>query len=319
MTEQARRDAKVCDNAATHHPTDTMNALRLLPLSLLALSLAACVPTQTRPSAPPLAAAPAEPAGPAANDNLNAVAWVQTSVEYRLIAGQTYRLALGQLDRALKTPTWDALVPEERDTPIKNLPPAVIVDVDETVLDNSPYQARLVRDGKPYNEFTWSEWVKEEAARPVPGALEFARAAAARGVTIFYVSNRVQDLSPATLSNLRKAGFPIKDESQFLGLGTVIEGCEDNGSEKGCRRRLVGRTHRVLLQFGDQLGDMVSVLANTPDGREQAIRPYLGWVGERWFVLPNPTYGSWEPALFNNEWSQPEADRRRQKQEALRY
>ena len=73
------------------------------------------------------------------------------------------------------------------------------------------------------------------------------------------------------------------------------------------------------MQFGDQLGDVVTIVANTREGREQAVRPYLGWVGERWFILPNPSYGSWEPALFNNAWSQPEAERRQQKLDALRY
>ncbi len=305
-----------------------MTSRHLLVLAL-ALALSGCqmLPTHTITVAEGATAevtpAPAPVAddskNPAPNDNLNAVAWVQTSIEYRLLAGQTYRSALPQLDRALKTPAWDALTKEDRDTPATGLPPAVIVDIDETVLDNSPYQARLVRDGKGYNEFTWSEWVKEEAAQPIPGALEFTRAAAARGVTIYYISNRAVDLAPATLANLKKAGFPLKDDSQFLGLGTVIDGCEDSGSEKGCRRKWVGRSHRVLLQFGDQIGDMVTVLANNAAGREGAVRPYLGWVGERWFVLPGPTYGSWEPALFNNEWSLPEGERRRQKIDSLRF
>jgi acid phosphatase len=80
----------------------------------------------------------------------------------------------------------------------------------------------------------------------------------------------------------------------------------------------VGRTHRVLMQFGDQIGDMVTIEANNPAGRQAAIRPYLGWFGERWFVLPNPTYGSWEPALFNNAWTQPADVRRKAKQDALK-
>ena len=262
--------------------------------------------------------APAAP-GPVANDNLNAVAWMQTAVEFRLISGQTYRAALVQLDRALKTPGWDALPRGERSNVAAGLPPAIIVDVDETVLDNSPYQARNVRDNKGFNDASWNDWVQERAARPIPGALEFSRAAAARGVTIFYISNRTADQGAATVDNLRKAGFPVKDPGQFLGLGTVVEGCESEGSEKACRRELVGRTHRVLMQFGDQLGDFVTIVANTPEGRDQAVRPYLGWVGERWFVLPNPTYGSWEPALFDNAWAEPEGERRAKKLDKLRY
>ena len=62
----------------------------------------------------------------------------------------------------------------------------------------------------------------------------------------------------------------------------------------------------------------VAANANTPDGRRAAIEPYLGWIGERWFVLPNPTYGAWEPALFNNDWARPAAERRKAKMDALR-
>ena len=308
-----------------------MTPLKTLALSALVLALAACqtlpanddvltdeeleqiVPTPVRKKLP------AAPVLPAANDNLNAVAWIQASLEYRLLAGQTYRSALYQLDRALKTPDWDALVPGERANPATGLAPAVIVDIDETVLDNSPYQARLVRDGLSYDEATWDAWVREEKATPVPGALEFAQAAKARGGTEFYVANRAARLEEPTLKNLRAAGFPIDTAGQFLGLGFFVDGCEQEGSEKGCRRQHVGRTHRVLMQFGDQIGDMVTIVANNPAGREQAMAPYLGWVGERWFVLPNPTYGSWEPALFNNAWTLPENERREMKLKSLNY
>jgi acid phosphatase len=137
---------------------------------------------------------------------------------------------------------------------------------------------------------------------------------------VFYLSNRAQDLNAATLDNLRAEGFPLAtDETVFLGLGTVVDGCEQIGSEKGCRRELVGRRHRVLLQLGDQLGDFVDVLANTPQGRRDALVGYADWIGQRWFVLPNPSYGSWEPALFNNEWSKPESVRRSEKLEHFRY
>jgi acid phosphatase len=298
-----------------------MSLIRLLPMTLLLASLAACDTLPQRAGTTPsgVTVAGTAQAGPAANDNLNAIAWMQTSVEIRLIAGQTWRGALVQLDKAIKTPGWDALTKEDRLTPAAGLPKAVIVDIDETMLDNTPYGARLVRDGRSHDEAAFSQWVNEASAKPVPGALEFAKAANARGVTIFYISNRTADQAGPTVDNLRKAGFPIKDASQYLGKNTPLGGCQNSGSDKGCRRQLVGRTHRVLMQFGDQLGDLVSIASNTPAGREQAVRPYLGWVGERWFMLPNPSYGSWEPALFNNDGSQTEAERRRQKLNALRY
>lgn len=317
-----------------------MSLARLAPTVLaatLALALGACattppavgtadaeatLPADTSPGSPdgtPDNIVPERMASPAANDNLNAVAWVQTSAEYRLLAMQAWRAGTEELERALATPGWDALVPSERANPPTGLPPAVIVDIDETVLDNSPYQARLVRDGGSYDEATWDVWVREERAAAVPGALAFAKAAAARGVTIYYVSNRAVHLEEATLRNLRALGFPLEKPEQFLGLGTVVDGCESEGSEKGCRRQLVGRTHRVLMQFGDQIGDFATIVANTRAGRDEAMAPHAAWIGERWFLLPNPTYGSWEPALFDNAWSLPAEERRARKIQALDF
>ena len=298
-------------------------------VSLLAAGLAASLLTLSACKRTEPAAMPSEPAAPAAavtqakptgtHDNLNAVAWVQTSVEYRAITTQTFRAAADHLDAALKEKHWDALVPDERGNAATGLKPAVVMDVDETVLDNSPYQARLIRDGKEYDEISWDQWVAEKKAKPLPGVVDFARAAAEKGVTILYISNRAVHLKEATLANLREAGLPVADDSVFLGLGTVLEGCEQNGSEKNCRRRLAGQKYRVLMQFGDQIGDFVQVEANTREGRQALFDEYDDWFGERWWMLPNPTYGSWEPALFNNAWDQPPAARTQAKRDALDY
>ena len=287
--------------------------------ALLVALLAACQPVRPQAPAPIVAAAPAHAATVPADDNLNAVLWVQRSAEYQAAAIQTYRAAAEHLDRALAEPHWDALVPTERDNTGHGLKPAVVLDIDETVLDNSPYQARLVRDGLEYSDPTWDAWVEERRATPVPGVLEFARAAQARGVTLVYISNRAVHLKEATLANLREAGLPVADDSVFLGLGTVLEGCEQNGSEKNCRRRLAGQKYRVLMQFGDQIGDFVQVEANTREGRQALFDEYDDWFGERWWMLPNPTYGSWEPALFNNAWDQPATARTQAKRDALDY
>lgn len=286
---------------------------------VMMLTISACQPTARRPDNPTSVISQAGQQVPA-DDNLNAVAWTQTAIERDLIYRQTYRNASEELSQALSDPTWEALPKGDRKTPVIDpAKTAVILDIDETVLDNSPYQARLVVSGESYDEFTWHQWCIEEKAAAVPGALEFARLAASKGITVFYLSNRASDLSDATLSNLRKLDFPVEaSEPVFLGLGTIVSGCEQNGSDKGCRRELISRKYRVLMQVGDQLGDFVDVSANTPQGRKQVIEPYLGWIGQRWFVLPNPTYGHWESALFNNDWSQPATGRRAQKKAALR-
>lgn len=289
------------------------------PAALLALALlAGCAATPSQPAvAPPISAA--APAPVAANDNLNAVAWTQTAIEHDLIYLQTYRDAQSRLLAALKDRHWNALAADDRATSGEHLKPAVVLDVDETVLDNSPYQARLVRSGGEFNEADWAAWCKEEQARALPGAVEFTQFAASHGIAVIYISNRAKDLDQVTLSNLRKAGLPVSGPQAFLGLGTFVEGCEQAGTEKGCRRQQVARAYRVLMQFGDQIGDFVNVDANTLDGRRKAMAPYLGWIGTRWFVLPNTTYGSWEPALFGNDWSASPEHRRQQKIDALRY
>lgn len=291
--------------------------ISLLCAALVATTLAACQPVRPEAPAPVVAATPAQAASVPADDNLNAVLWVQRSAEYQAVAIQSYRAAAEHLDKALAEPHWDALVPTERDNAGHGLKPAVVLDIDETVLDNSPYQARLVRDGLEYSDASWDAWVEERRARPVPGVLEFARAASARGITLLYISNRAVHLKQATLDNLRSSGLPVADDSVFLGLGTVVEGCPQKGSEKDCRRRLAGRHYRVLMQFGDQLGDFVHIDANTPAGRQALLEEYDDWFGERWWMLPNPTYGSWEPALFGNDWKQPREARRAAKRAAL--
>ncbi|WP_448102846.1 5'-nucleotidase, lipoprotein e(P4) family [Luteibacter jiangsuensis] len=298
--------------------------LKFVPAAVaLALSLAGCAhaPPGAAPAPPsaPQAAVPVS-AGPAADDNLNAVAWTQNASEHDFIYMQTYRNAQEKLLKAKSDPTWDALPKDDRaaHASLKGLKPAVILDIDETVLDNSPYQARLIRSGGEFNEADWAAWCKEAIARPLPGALAFTKFAAAHGISVIYISNRAKDLDDATLANLRAAGFPVAGKDSFLGLGTFVEGCEQVGSEKGCRRQRVAKDYRVLMQFGDQIGDFANVLGNTAEGREKAMAPYTGWIGERWFVLPNPTYGAWESALFDNDYTLPRAERRQKKIDSLR-
>lgn len=257
---------------------------------------------------------------PAANDNLNAVLWTQTSLEHDMIYREVYRQAAAVLPEALADPAWDALAAEDRPegSDPHGLPPAVVLDIDETVLDNSPYQARLVRDGKSFDQASWAEWCHEARAAALPGAREFARFAAEHDVTMYYLSNRDHDLAAATLANLRAEGFPVADETVFLGRGAATPGCVSQGGDKTCRRQLVAQDHRILMLFGDQIGDFVGGFTNTPEGRKAAIAAYRDWFGERWFLLPNPTYGSWEPAVFGNDWSAPADERRRAKRAALR-
>jgi acid phosphatase len=300
--------------------------MRTLILSMAFTSLlAACASTPKVASAPPAPAVPATPVpapppGPPANDNLNAVAWTQTALEHDLIYREVYRNASEKLNAALKDRNRDALPKTDRkNANVSKLKPAIIVDIDETVLDNSPYEARQMREEKTHDSNGWAEWCREKSAKALPGAREFAELATKRGATVFYVSNRSKDLADVTLENLRSEGFPIAaNETVFLGLGMDVEGCKPVGNSKSCRRELIGRKYRVVMMFGDQLGDFVDLSVNTAEGRRAAIAPYADWIGERWFVLPNPMYGSWEASLFNGDMSLPIPARRKAKLDALR-
>jgi acid phosphatase len=213
-------------------------------------------------------------------------------VEYRATAVQAYRLAGLMLERALADRTWTAALEQTSDFTSK--PPAVILDVDETVLDNSESEERNVREGASYNESRWAEWCNERRATPIPGALEFTRAAAAKGVAVFYVTNRDRALEQATRDNLAKYGFPL-DAARDTVL-TRAERPEWAASEKSPRRALVAQDFRILLLIGDDFGDFVAGARGTMAARKALDEAHGAMWGVKWIALPNPLYGSWKTA-----------------------
>ena len=251
-------------------------------------------------------------AAPRPQPNLDATLWVQTASEYRSVARSVYLAAARDLSFFLADSTSSAAV--EQDGAFFRLPPAVILDVDETVLDNSPYQARLLVTGQQYSSDTWAIWVDERIAESVPGALEFANGAARLGITVFYVTKRRASQESATRQNLSALGFPLRDDLDVV--LTRDERPEWNGS-KSSRRRFVADTHRVLMLVGDDLNDFVDVGGLTVAERDAVAEQYGGYWGERWRMLPNPTYGSWERALFDSDYGLPPSERTNRKAEHL--
>lgn len=268
----------------------TMNSIRCLSATLLAVVLAACnaVPVKKPVEAVPMATA--------THENLNAVLWMQTATEYEATVRGVYAAARVRLDLALADPAWNALPVNERSDGFESRSPAIIVDADETMIDNSPFQSRAVRDGGGFLYENWQAWVHERRARAMPGAVEFAKYAADRGVTIYFITNRDAPAeTESTVANLRALGFPIaSDAANVLPRGDT----RAPGREKSERRRWVGAHHRVLLLLGDNLGDFLDGVGTTIAARQALIAPYADWWGVRWFMQPNPTYGSWEAALL---------------------
>ena len=224
---------------------------------------------------------------------LSAVLWVQSSAEYEAATAGTYTSASRALELGHADSSWTAAT--EQDGEYRHLPAAVILDVDETVLDNTPYQARLIEDGDTYGPESWGAWVAEARAPAISGALEFTRGAARAGITVFYVTNRDSALEDATRANLERLGFPLAvQEDVILTRGERPEW----GSDKSSRRAHIAQRYRIVLLVGDDLADFVAADRASVSERRALVERFRANWGTRWIVLPNPMYGSWERSLL---------------------
>jgi 5'-nucleotidase (lipoprotein e(P4) family) len=227
---------------------------------------------------------------------LNATLWMQVSPEYHAIATQVYKLA----GEKIAAPSAGSAAVEQSGVPteiLARLPTAVVLDLDETVLDNTAYQARLLRDGVVYNAKSWGAWVGAGEAEAVPGAREFIARARSLGHTVFYITNRdcttpaptASDPCPAktaTMRNLVALGIdPAADPAHMLLRG---ERPEWNTGIKTHRRAFIAANYRIVALVGDDLGDFVEPQVYAGD--RQRLEPRFG---QSWFLLPNPIYGSW--------------------------
>lgn len=276
-------------------PRSARFAIGLLVASFAGACASAPAP-EAAPGAAPAPAAEGAPGlpSPAAMAVLDATLWMQTSAEYDAMSRQIWTSAGRLLPEALADTSWTAAV--EQEAGYGTLPPAVIVDVDETVLDNSPYAARLIERDASFSEATWAEWVEEAQAPPVPGALEFVRTARELGVEVFYVTNRLAGLEAATRRNLEAMGFPSGDAGDVY---LLKDEREDWGSDKESRRAWVAERYRVLLLAGDDLNDFTTGARGVGvEARERLVERFHDMWGTRWIVLANPTYGSWASALL---------------------
>lgn len=230
-------------------------------------------------------------------EQLDSVVWMQTSVEYEMVCDQVYVSARAQL--AARLQERDITAALEQTGNFCDLPPAVIMDVDETVLDNGPFQARMVRGGVEYSPEAWAKWCHEASAKCLPGAKEFINHANLLGVRVFFVTNRDVTLRDSTWTNLKVA---LEDPS--LPLSRVLCKNQQPGwsSDKTSRRQFVARTHRVLMLVGDDYNDFAYLGTASPAKRKRLAAAHRSQWGRRWFLLPNPVYGSWEKAALKYEF-----------------
>jgi 5'-nucleotidase (lipoprotein e(P4) family) len=211
------------------------------------------------------------------------VLWFQKSAEARALFLQGYNVASARLKEL-------SALPEN------GRPRAVVADLDETVLDNSPFEVWQISTGKGFTDENWKMWTDRAEALPLPGALGFFRLAESLGVEVFYVSNRsVDDAFDTTLQNLRKYGFPFADSAHLM--------LKSNTSSKVQRRSEIMATHDIILLLGDNLSDLDGLFESR--GADHGFGPVdsLGSLfGNRLIVFPNPMYGSWvSPAQSEGE------------------
>ena len=264
----------------------------------------------------PAAPAPApQAAGPPAHDLLDAVLWMQRSVEYKATTMGAFALARLRLDQALADPNWTALIPKEQTGAYQSLPPAVILDVDETILDNSGYQAWRRGQGHDLRPEDVDDYVNTVTSLAIPGAVEFAQYADSKGVKVFYVSNRTAEEEPATRKNLEKFGFPIDGA-----IDTVLDraGRSRTGAPpRGRAARSSPRSYRVLLNLGDNFGDFVDEYRGTEAERLAVLEQHKARWGREWIMLANPTYGSFESAPYKHDFKLSEDAKRKAKRDVL--
>lgn len=214
-----------------------------------------------------------------AGGKLFTAVWMQRSAEYKALCLQAYQLASLRLKEIL---TYQR--------PARPL--AVVTDIDETFLDNSPYAVHQALQGKDFDPASWNQWVQRASADTLPGALSFFKEAASQGVTIFYVTNRDSAGRAATLKNLQKYNFPNADYAHLLTMG--------RSSSKEARREQIEAQYTIALLLGDNLADFSALFDNHPPeaARDAAVIATKELIGKKFILLPNPNYGDWENAIY---------------------
>jgi 5'-nucleotidase (lipoprotein e(P4) family) len=250
---------------------------------------------------------------PAASDLLLATLWMQRSVEFKANALSIYELGRIRLDQALAEKNWTA-APAEQKGDYQNLPPAVVLDIDETAMDNSAYQVWMMENNQSFSTKTWDQFCAAQISTAIPGAVEFTKYAESKGVKIFYITNRGANTEKDTRENMAKLGFPIGGN-----VDTFLMQNEkpDWGSAKGTRRAVIAKDYRILLNFGDNFGDFDDRYRATEADRLKAFEENRARWGREWLVIANPTYGSFDTAPFGHDFKKSREEQRKAKWNVL--
>ncbi|MBA3769032.1 MAG: 5'-nucleotidase, lipoprotein e(P4) family [Blastocatellia bacterium] len=240
-----------------------------------------------------------------------ATLWMQKAAEYRALAYQAFNLARWQLDADLDKKNVKKLLKSER-----RMPRAIIVDIDETVLDNSPDQAQGLKKREAFNLERWYAWGEMRKAKAIPGSVDFLKYAVSKGVKVFYVSNRDEIQKQATIDNLKKVGFSDANSENVRLRQKDAQGA--SVSTKTPRRESVSSRYRIVMLLGDNLDDFSGVFERKSVANRFAETDKVksDW-GRRWIVLPNAMYGTWENAIYEYGRGLTDAQKTKKRSDAL--
>lgn len=215
--------------------------------------------------------------------------WMQASAEYKALSYQAFNLAKMQFDQYASQHKGNKKI-------------AVIVDADETVIDNSGYQAWLIGKDFGYSSKTWGEWMDAAQAKAMPGATEFLNYVASKGGEVFYITNRKASGLEGTRKNLKDLGFPNVDDAHLM-LNTST-------SNKEPRRQEVAQNYDIALLMGDNLNDFSTDFRTKGLAEsDAAVEKNKALFGTTFIMLPNPAYGDWEGKVYDGNWGASAAEK----------
>ena len=213
-------------------------------------------------------------------ENTMGALWYQNAAEVDALYQQGYNVATNKLKELLKQPT--------------DKPYSIVLDIDETVLSNIPFQVKMVKDGTAFNPKLWDEWVQKAEATPVAGAKEFLQFADKNKVQIYYISDRTDSQVDATIKNLEAQGIPVQGRDHLMFKK------EGDKSKEGRRQEVMKHTNLVML-FGDNLVDFAEFSTKSEADRDKMFEQLKAEFGDKFIIFPNPMYGSWESAVYQGE------------------
>lgn len=222
-------------------------------------------------------------------------AWIQRSAEYQALCLQAYNLATLRLDNIVAGRG-------KRSKPL-----AIVTDIDETILDNTPNSVHQALKGEDYTDASWNEWCERAEADTLAGAKDFFTYAASLGVEVFYISNRFEENRTGTIENLKRFGFPYADDAHLL--------LRTDTSDKTARRNQVLEKYDIVMLLGDNLGDFDHIFdSSSEQERSAGVSRYAKEFGNKFIVFPNPNYGTWDKAMNGGYPSLQERDQFLKKQ-----